>query len=136
MITGTDPDEWPNFVRMFRMFKAGRSSGRGTGSLRFIRNIKCNSPHMINFRLSKVPKRNHADDRVRCLGDDGDTCAWHDWEAVANYIGDSLVDRGYSNSIYCNSSIHRLVSTIVMVANECNDVTKYSEFDTIGKVFF
>lgn len=118
------------------MFKAGRSSGRGTGSLRFIRNITCKSAHMTKFKLYKVPKRNHTHDRVPDLGDDRDNCAWHDWEFVTNHVEDFLADRLFSRSFMRNSTTHRLVSTIVMVASECNDVTKDSEFDTIGKLVF
>lgn len=116
------------------MFKAGRTSGRGTGSLRFIRNITCKCPYKIEFRLSKVSKRNHAHDRVRDLGDDRDNCAWHDWESVANCVGDFSIDRGFSRRFMHKASVQRLVSIIVMVASECIDATKDSESDAIGKL--
>lgn len=135
-IATTDPEEWPNFVRMFRMFKAGRIGGRGTGSLRFIRNIRCRSGNAMDFKLYKVPKPNHANERLRDLGDDRDKCAWHDWESVANYVEDFIVDRGFPAFFIHKSSVHQLIGAIVMVASECNGVTKDSDFDTIGKLCF
>lgn len=132
------------------MFKAGRSSGRGTGSLRFIRNIECqflNVPTehpgywLIEFDLSKAPKRQKSHDGVGRL-EDGPcvayyeaNCAWHDWEVVMRCVEKFLTDREFPSSVMHESSIHRLVSTIVMVASECTDVTDGSGFDTFGKLW-
>lgn len=129
-----DLEEWPNFIRMFRMFKAGRTGGRGTGSLGLIRNITYRSTYLMEFHLYKVPKRNHANDRVRDLEEERDNCAWHDLESVANYVEDFMVDRGFSTSLRHRSSVHHLISTIVMIASECNDVSQDSGFDAIGKL--
>ncbi|KAL1847799.1 hypothetical protein Daus18300_013841 [Diaporthe australafricana] len=35
------PNDWSSFVRMFSVFKAGRTGGWGTGSLQFIQDIEC-----------------------------------------------------------------------------------------------
>lgn len=129
------------------MFKAGRSGGRGTGSLGFMQNIECefrNAPRssMMGFKLIKDPDRDRARyrDESPVVGPSvvyyGPTCAWDDWDTVTRYVGDFLEDRGYAGSVMRQSSIHRLISTIVMVASECIDDKKISEFDaTTGKLW-
>lgn len=132
------------------MFKAGRSGGRGTGSLRFIRNIECHFPNIpteypglwfMEFDLSKAPKRQEAQDSVRGLEDGPcvayyeDNCAWHDWDFVITRVERFLADRDFPSYVMLESSIHRLVSTIVMVARECAGVTQDSESGVIGELW-
>lgn len=146
----SDPEDWPKFIRMFRTFKAGRKGGRGTGSLRFIRNIECQFVNVpteqpgywyMEFKLSKAPKRQNPHDGVGghedgpCVAYYEENCAWHDWDFVITCVEKFLVDQEFPSSVMHESSIHRLVSTIVMVASECTAVTDGSGLDTFGKLW-
>ena len=138
----SEPDDWPDFIKMFRVFKGGRSGGRATESLRFIQNIMCQlyyaaDRHGLWWRLEVAF---FADSR-QYEGRDPElggqlvpfTCAWHDWDSVYKCVEEFLAEWKFPGSVMYDSCVHRLISTIVMVAHECAGVTKHVEFDSVGQ---
>lgn len=65
----------------------------------------------------------------------GYNSAWCDSEWVTRFVGDFLVNQGFSESVMHRPSTRRLVSTIVMIAKECIDVPEASEFYTTGELW-
>lgn len=131
-----DTDCWANVIRMFREFKAGRTGGRGTGSLQSIRHltyrISSESFLALEVILIDTSKR-------RARKKKGRGC--RSWEAHAGFKPKDervlqrwdLVYRLVEMSLGGEAEMHdsgmrRLVSTIVMVANECPAVTKEVHF--------
>lgn len=125
---------------MFRVFKAGRSGGRGTGSLRFLQDIVCqmNAAHP-RLQHWKTKLKFVATSRRRGGGDgggpepagvplvpaNGQFLAWQNRDSVYTSVRRFLAEQSLPPAIMRDSCVHRLISTIVMVASECTEVTEY-----------
>ncbi|POS78334.1 hypothetical protein DHEL01_v203264 [Diaporthe helianthi] len=134
-------DGWADFIRMFRVFKAGRSAGPGTGSLQYLRNItclqSCGSTGQSFWELEAmflVP--NKPGHRKYYLG-----CA--DWDShlglkprkehvldnrktVHACVAKALRDK--QSEVMHETCVQRLISTVVMIATECPGVVKEVHF--------
>lgn len=132
------PDDWPNFIRMFRAFKGGRSGGRGTGSLRFICDIQCRLCKTTRYDCWKMwvtfgAASGRRTDVVECQEVQGGhrmaeitmVHFWHDLESIRDFFGSELLHceklpgRGMHEEY-----LNRLVSSVLMVASECIELTK------------
>jgi hypothetical protein len=138
------PDEWANFIRMFRVFKAGRSGGPGTGSLQFIRNLRCKQPCFStreSFWMLEVAFMEISEGRGSVHRDCGDydtrsSCrprsarAWQDWDHVYRAVEKHIKKHPFLNSdtIMLETCVQRLISTAVMVATECPGVINEIHF--------
>lgn len=131
---------WPDFIRMFRAFEAGRTGGRGTGSLQFIRDLKCEiiptsadsfrrvevcfmdfeGPHMVFDHASCRNRwnRNVVFSRTGAQN-------WQDLLSVHRFVGKYLKDVLGVTDGRC---VWHLLSTVVMVAKECPGATKEIHF--------
>lgn len=134
------PDDWPNFIRMFRVFKAGRTDGRGTGSLRFIRNIQCRLYEAIHYdcwhmwvTFEVFSEQEQGKGIVECAEDrDGLGVAergvlyfWRDLASIRRFFDCELVkDNEFPGMDLDEESLHRLVTSALMMARECIQLTK------------
>lgn len=139
----SEEDDWPDFIKMFRVFKAGRSGDRGTGSLRFIQNVMCELHYTAEvgglwwrlevFFFANPGQRIDGNGTLELEGVAFDSFCWHDWDSVYQCVREFLAEWTFPGSIMHNSCVHRLINTIVMVAHECPAVTKHVEFGSVGQ---
>lgn len=74
---------------------------------------------------------------VPLVPSNGQLQAWQNRDCVYTSVRRFLAERSLPPSIMRDSCIHRLISTIVMVASECTDVTEYVGFHSmLGRPWF
>lgn len=122
---------------MFREFKAGRTGGRGTGSLQHIRHLACrmrsgSTERPLSLRVALIDSayprgfrrifRQGWGSHTRYRPEDARVL--QDWDLVHKLVEKCLSGE---KDLY-ESDMHRLISITVMVANECPSVTKEIHF--------
>lgn len=136
-----EPDDWANFIRMFRVFKAGGSGGgRGTGNnLQFIRNLSCalvgNRESFWEMEVVLAAATNRRTRRSdTCEEWDVHFCrkikyghrAFRNRDAIYKFVKKQLGSSVMGDEpVMHESCIQRLISTIVMVATECPGIIGY-----------
>lgn len=129
---------WADFIRMFRVFSAGGPEGRGSGSLRFVRRLLCEVMNVFDFGegywLLQISfgARGSCDEcgytvsgfGEQCFIRDNEGTAWHHWDSVYDHVDSMLHEQGRPGSTMEHESVHRFISTIVMIASECPDISK------------
>lgn len=129
-------DDWADFIRMFRVFKAGRTAGPGTGSLQFLRNVSCiHSCARESFwdleAVFVVPADPGSRNFLGCE-------AWDIHFAVETKDDFLMTKRDHVykcveqatgvEDVLIETCLHRLVSTVVMVATECPGIVEEVHF--------
>lgn len=137
-LDSSDPDAWPNFIRVFRAFKAGRTSGHGTGGMGFIRDMQCRllqASHRRYWHLQVTfvarSQRRKGIDRVPVVRDSSRmdhnqvTRFWRDWESLRRYFDRELVrEKELVVGVMHEEYLERLSSTVLMLASECIEFTR------------
>lgn len=133
-----DPDAWPNFIRMFRVFKAGGTGGRGTGSLRFVRDMQFrlretihNAFWQMRVTIEAVPTRGEGNDLSTVsrnglrLAEGAVTHFWLDRESLREYFERELLLDDELPWILMNHQeyLRRMTSTVLMVTSESIEFT-------------
>ncbi|KAG8158243.1 hypothetical protein KVR01_012004 [Diaporthe batatas] len=134
-----EPDHWADFIRMFRVFKAGRVEGRpGTGSLQFLRDISftqdCGTTRQSFDTLQvifSVPDGRHTLKQASCT-------VWDKCSAFRTTKGHLMKKRDHvykrvakalqDRAAMSETCVGRLISTVLMVANECPGVIREVHF--------
>ncbi|KAK2609417.1 hypothetical protein N8I77_002914 [Diaporthe amygdali] len=138
---------------MFRVFKAGGAGVHGSGNLRFLRQLFCHCESDFDCeeyhwllevaferpgRCDEEEEEEEADIPVD-FGDessitiDQENTVWHDWDSVYEWVENELHQEGLPCSTMEHESVHRFITTIVMIARECPDVSKEINFRMEGE---
>jgi hypothetical protein len=137
-----EKDDWADFIRMFRVFKASRTGGPGTGSLRFMRNVMTrihpgptDTIMCLSITLFALPDRFPRNTvALRVYGSDSgsgqsETYDWRDWGFVYEKVKENLIQFDEIDEIFMPMTcVRRFIATIVMIATECPGATEQIMF--------